>query len=395
IHTLAAEEEPALEWGKRAIELAEKLGATEIFVHAMTNIGTINIVKDDELGKEQIERALQIARENEMHEHVARCYVNLTSTHIEFRQYSQARQWLEKGLEYATARDLDVYTVYMRGWQARMSFETGHWDGAEEQALESLRLSQGEMVISVPSLIALGHLKVRQGDPSAGEFLDQARALALPTGELQRIGPLVAARAEAAWWQGDRDRVIAEATPGYELALNRNDSWTFGPIAYWMWRAGKVDIPMDRLAPPYTLMIQGDWQAAAQEWERIGCPFERALALAEGDGLAKREALAIFEQLGAGSAAQDLRKKLQAQGVKNIPRETRTLGQDDSNDLTPRQLEVLQLIAEGLSNPAIAEKLTVAVGTVKAHTANIYNKLGVKNRVQALSRAQELHLLER
>ena len=80
---------------------------------------------------------------------------------------------------------------------------------------------------------------------------------------------------------------------------------------------------MDRLASPYALMIQGEWRAAAQEWERIGCPFERALALAEGDEPAKQEALAIFERLGARPAVKDLRKKLQAQGVRNTPREAR------------------------------------------------------------------------
>jgi LuxR family maltose regulon positive regulatory protein len=58
-------------------------------------------------------------------------------------------------------------------------------------------------------------------------------------------------------------------------------------------------------------------------------------------------------------------------------------------------LEVLRLIAEGLSNPAIAKRLTISVGTVKAHTANIYSKLGTNNRVQALTRARALHLLEK
>jgi ATP/maltotriose-dependent transcriptional regulator MalT len=140
-------------------------------------------------------------------------------------------------------------------------------------------------------------------------------------------------------------------------------------------------------------MIQGEWQAAAQEWERIGCPFERALALAEGDPSARREALLIFERLGARPAADRLRKELQARGVKNLPRTIRSSGRGQGIDLTAREVEVLQLISEGLTNSAIAEKLTIAEGTVKAHTASIYNKLGTNNRVQALTRARSLQLL--
>ena len=61
--------------------------------------------------------------------------------------------------------------------------------------------------------------------------------------------------------------------------------------------------------------------------------------------------------------------------------------------LSERELEVLRLIAEGLTNRQIAERLTVVLGTVKAHTSNIYGKLGVGNRTQAVVRARELKLL--
>ncbi|HEX2994594.1 MAG TPA: response regulator transcription factor, partial [Anaerolineales bacterium] len=392
LHMLAWEEQPALEWGNRAMKLAEKLGATEIFVHALTNVGSIESMWEFELGHAKIERVLQIAREKEMHDHVGRCYANLASNCVRSRVYSDGQRWLEEGLEYTTARDLDFYTMYLSGWQAQMFVDTGRWQEAEQQARAAIRLSRRLTTTSLPAFIVLGHLKVRQGDPEASSILDHVRSVAVSSGELQRIGPWSAARAEAAWWQGDRGRIIAEATPGYELALGRNDPWTFGSIAYWMWRAGKMDIPLDQLASPYVLMIRGEWQQAAEEWQRIGCPFERALALAEGDTSAKREALAIFEQLGAIPAVNELRKQLQARGMKPS-HGTKSARGTDSNELTPRELEVLRLIAAGLSNPAIAEKLTISVGTVKAHTASIYSKLGTNNRVQALTRARELDVL--
>ena len=223
LHMLAWEEEPALEWGKRAIELAEKLGDVEILVHAMTNVGSAESLKDLDLGHRKIERALEIAREKEMHDHVARCYSNLSSDYIRCRQYPQGQRWLEEGLKYTIDRDLDFYSGYLLGWQAEMYFETGRWAEAQEQALAVLHLSRNvKATTQLPALIALGHLKVRQGDPTAQGVLDRAQSLALLTGELQRIGPLAAARAEAAWRQGDLDQVAAaEAVSSYELALTR------------------------------------------------------------------------------------------------------------------------------------------------------------------------------
>jgi predicted ATPase/DNA-binding CsgD family transcriptional regulator len=66
---------------------------------------------------------------------------------------------------------------------------------------------------------------------------------------------------------------------------------------------------------------------------------------------------------------------------------------EDQQHLTAREIEVLQLLAAGLTNPQIAEMLVIGVGTVKTHTLNIYRKLDVANRTQAIVHAQELGLL--
>jgi LuxR family maltose regulon positive regulatory protein len=61
--------------------------------------------------------------------------------------------------------------------------------------------------------------------------------------------------------------------------------------------------------------------------------------------------------------------------------------------LSERELEVLRLLADGLSNPEIAQKLYLSVGTVKVHLKHIYGKLDVSSRTQAAARAHELGLL--
>jgi LuxR family maltose regulon positive regulatory protein len=65
---------------------------------------------------------------------------------------------------------------------------------------------------------------------------------------------------------------------------------------------------------------------------------------------------------------------------------------DLAEPLTRRELEVLQLVCEGLSNREIGERLTVTLNTVKKHTSNVYGKLAVQSRAQAIVRARELGL---
>jgi LuxR family maltose regulon positive regulatory protein len=75
------------------------------------------------------------------------------------------------------------------------------------------------------------------------------------------------------------------------------------------------------------------------------------------------------------------------------PSESRVPESDFFEPLSERELKVLQLIAEGLTNPEIASRLFLSVNTVKAHTRNIYGKLGVHSRTQAVAKAQALGVL--
>ena len=123
----------------------------------------------------------------------------------------------------------------------------------------------------------------------------------------------------------------------------------------------------------------------------LGCPYERAHMLGwYGGEPEQREALAVFEQLGAAPAAQALRKQMRASGVQGIPRGSRTSTRLDPHGLTKREAEILQLLAQGLRNSAIARKLFLSTKTVDHHVSSILTKLGVPSRAQAAAMARKL-----
>ncbi len=81
-----------------------------------------------------------------------------------------------------------------------------------------------------------------------------------------------------------------------------------------------------------------------------------------------------------------------AEVIKNIVNESNILSNPDI-DLTSRELEILHIISQGHSNQEIADKLFVSLNTIKTHINNIYSKLNVKRRTQAVLKARELNII--
>ncbi|WP_119269668.1 helix-turn-helix transcriptional regulator [Taklimakanibacter deserti] len=371
----------AVEWGERALKLAERSGLTEILVHALNNVGQAEFLMGKAEGTAKLERSLELALAHEMHDHVARAHTNLIYQALITRDYARAEARLATGLAYAKERDLDAGMIYQLAMRARAHLEQGRWKEAGDDA--STVLQAGQMVSRAVASSVLGAVRLRQGDPGAEALLDEARELAQAVGDLMRIGPIVAARAEAAWLRDDMEGVRAEIEPIYELARQRPEPWRLGELGLWLWRAGALDQPLENVAPPYRLEISGDWQGAAAAWERLGCPYEQALALAHGDRPAQLKALDLLTQLGAGPAAALVRRKLRAESAQGIPRGPSAATKGNPLGLTGRQIEILKLLAEDLSNKAIAQRLKISPKTVDHHVVAVLTKLGVSTRKEA------------
>jgi DNA-binding CsgD family transcriptional regulator len=393
LHMLTDDYQQAVLWGSRAIELAGKLGATETLVHALNNVGSAEMLVGKEGGRVKLEESLRLALANDLQDDAARAFSNLAYFAVKDRNYRLAMRYLNDGIAYTTEYDLDFGKLYKTALRARAHFEQGEWDRAADDVSFVLGHPKVSAITKIPALTVLVHLRVRRGGPDAARLLDEAHGLAVETGELQRIAPVAAARAEFAWLTGDLEQVSREVRLVSEMARGHDDSrlWVEFPCAFWVWRAGGDPGRHEKLFRPYALQMSGDWRAAAEAWRELGCPYEEGMALADGDEAARLAALEIFERLGAGPAAERVRQALR--GVRGIPRGPRPSTKENPAGLTNRQVEVLALMAGGLSNAEIAERLFISPKTVDHHVSAILAKLNARTRIEAVSVALRSNLI--
>jgi DNA-binding CsgD family transcriptional regulator/tetratricopeptide (TPR) repeat protein len=388
---LATFEKP-VSWGGRALELAEQLHDTEIAVHALTTIGAAEFLTGMPEGLKKLERGLEVAEQAGIPEQVGRTFVLLGWTLVHNHSQPLADKYLEAGIEYCSEHGLELFRLYLLAYRARSELDQGRWAQAAETAASVLRVPRASIRPRIAALIVLGLVRARRGVPGQWPPLDEAWALAEPTRELPRVGPAAAARAEAAWLEGRRE-AIAEATEtALELAASGKSSWA-SEIAYWRWRAGVREELPDDVAEPYALQIAGNWRRAAERWTELGCPYEAALALADADDEdTLRRAWNELQRLGARPAVDIVARRLRDHGVRGVPRGPRPATRRNPAGLTARELEVLALVAQGLRNADIADRLFLSPKTVDHHVSAILRKLGVHTRGQASAEAGRLGL---
>jgi DNA-binding CsgD family transcriptional regulator/tetratricopeptide (TPR) repeat protein len=388
------EETEAVAWGDRALELARALGDTEAEAYALSNIATAEFRTDPDTARLKLETALELAQTHGHEEHAALTFNRLVMFPVRYRRFDIAQIHLAAGLEYCTERGLDTFRLYLLGCRARMELDLGQWDQAADSAALVLRDPRSAQLARTWGLVTLGLVRARRGDPEALAPLQEAHAMVEPTFELDRIAQVAAARAEAAWLSGDRATVKQRTEAALALALDRLDPWAVGELAYWRSRAGLHDeLPPELAATPYQLAIAGQYTEAADTWRKLGCPYEAALALAESsDPGVARSAIEHLQQLGASPAAAIVARRLRERGIRGIPRGPRPRTRENPAGLTARELEVLPLLAVGLRNSQIAERLVVSEKTVDHHVSAILRKLDVQTRGQAASAAARLGL---
>jgi LuxR family maltose regulon positive regulatory protein len=342
---------------------------------------------------------------------------HLASTQVCQSHLHTARQTYEQALALYASGSASPYAALAHAGLSALHYEWGDLASAETHLMKGLPLSQSWNFWEglVPLRLTLARLEVRRGNlKKALSILEEGTAplesMVPPLGAYATLLRLRDAGQESAlaWLAGKETTFTQEVTPANEsfllevarilTALSRfPDSITLiRKIIQFAQRGGRMHTLIQAKAVlAKTLALRGDAREASEALEeslRLAAP-QNYLSTYVDEGTPMLELLHALRHRVAPELRSYADKVLAgfAEGEKQpIQREVGT-----RSELSEREQEVLLLVAQGLSNQDIAERLVISITTVKTHIGNIFNKLGVASRTQALARAAELGLLPR
>jgi DNA-binding CsgD family transcriptional regulator/tetratricopeptide (TPR) repeat protein len=373
-------------------DLIAQVDRPDLDVLARSYVGASTILLGDaEGGLQAMSSALDRGHEAGALEPVARVYVNLVEHLLLLRRWSKMREVSEEAIRFYDDHDFRAHRFNTVGQQARLRLYLGDWDEAES-ALRRQVTTVGEAgVLAVIALESLALLAVRRGRDDAEELLERAWEAALASASAQYIVPVACAGIELAWLRDEHaaaERFIGPGLDAAGTALLR---------AWLQWRlplVGRHGDPTGLHLEPERRSLSSDPSGAAAAWQELEMPYEQALELERsGRPEALLEAVAILDLLGAEPAARLVRRRLRDVGVRSIPRGPRPATRRNPAGLTGRQLEVLELVAAGLTNAQIADRLVVSNRTVDHHVSAVLQKLGAASRQEATERGRDLGVL--
>jgi DNA-binding CsgD family transcriptional regulator len=378
----------ALELADRALSVADTVGGSdELHAYVLGGAGYVDAIAGR--GTVRCELSLNLSLERKYHDLASRSYMSLALSAGLRDDLVTADRWLDAGIRYAEEHDLDTHRLVVLGWRAWSLLGQCRFDDAADVASPLTDPALPQIIRAVP-LVVIGLVRARRGDPEPWAPLDDA----LPFFATSTMGALVrSARAEAAVLAGDLEaaRIEALAIDPHRFACSAET----GALLVWAHRAGAAPATDRDLPDRFSLELAGEHAAAAASWEERGARYQAIMARAfSEDEALLRQAHAQLAEFGAHAAARMVGRRLRERGATGIARGPRSATRENTAGLTPRELEVVQLLAEGLRSTDIAARLFVSPRTVDRHLSSIFRKLNVRTRTEAAAEAAKLGLTQ-
>ncbi|WP_405060079.1 AAA family ATPase [Kribbella sp. NBC_01505] len=375
---LRVESAQAISQLEAALELSRQAGRPDLVALCLNYLGMAHCDLGDEQGLDLMRTSLETARRGNDREVVARSYFNLSHMLLRFHRWNEMETIAKAGLAFSEEWNLLTAAQNLAMHMGVLATHRGDWAEAERRFVALAPEVPDTSRRATHLATFYGQLLARQGHPDAEELLNRAWAAA--SGEAAEPTAVLAGLALLDWcWlhgRADPGEVIRTTLLGSERSVARS-----GPLRE----------QLDRALQRTSQGTFEDWRAAAARWEELGAPYEQAVELAgSGEVEPTVEALRIFRALGARPAVDLVKKRLRALGVSP----ERAGHRPNQAGLTARQLKVMRMIADGMTNAEIADELALSVRTVEHHTAAILRKLDLETRRGVRARARELGLLE-
>ena len=378
---------------ERALEIGRNLDDREIMASALASIGTAALRMGEERGRASLEEALRIATESDLPLIVNRALNNLGVSAFHWRRYDRAWDYFLQLEAHSSRSEIDQSNVNEPF--AQISLLRGDWDLAEAYARATLAAVRLDPASQTNALTVLAVLAIRRGEDGWRGWLEASQRLSgtRPT-EWSTRWParwqIMAARAEQAWVSGDLAPLVPALRTAYSAACREGRRAAIGELGIWLWRTGQLAKLDERAEEPHLLETAGRAREAAAAWERLSMPYEAALSLAgSADPADVQRAHQELTRLGATAVAHKVAVRLRELGSP-VPRGPRPTTRSNPRGLTEREWEIAGLLAQGLSNAEIADRLVVSPKTVGHHVSAVLAKLSVRRRAEVASAMSEI-----
>lgn len=431
----------ALQYAEKASQLASEVEAEDLRFQAAGLIGRL-LAK---LGR--LDEGLKISKEaltgalNGSHTDAAvQNYLNLASALEQASDYIASRAAYEEATDYCNMQEVTTAGKVCLCCLTFVLWRLGEWDEALEMGKEVMQADDTPEYVRVSCVELLGRERLFRGDiDKAKPFIQRALIDARRINHFNLVLVSEWHLAMIAAFQEQPESVMAHWRQAMNVWQNAEDlhygvdvfRWgsTYFAITGQKEQVQLATSALNRIvmhtsnaealaglahALGESLLMEGNAVKAASQFEQsltllnsVQIPYFKAQSLwrlgaallqaGDEEQAVKRlnAAYEIFKKLGAQPdcrCIEDLQVEIGQLEI--LPKNGRIKKHLQRAGLTKRQLEVLSLIASGLTNREIADKLVLSPRTVEMHVANVLNKLGCANRTEAVARAAELGLLE-